>query len=118
MDWSGHQNVVSPPLPQGVCSQMVPTHKSSCCFVGNDLVDFCDIDSYFRVSASRILLAASVTGTLYRLTEVLFGKRHIKPPSRRYHSVFACPYDMEITDVDEKQDLHDRCLRTWRLVSF
>ena len=118
MGWSSYQNVVPPPLSQGVCGHVVPTHNSSCCYVSNDLVDFCHIDSYSRVSASRILLAASVTATLYRLTEVLLGKRHIKPPSRRCHPVFAYPYDMEITDVDEKQNLFDRYLRTWRLVSF
>ena len=97
---------------------MVHARYSDCCNLGHDLVYICHIHRYFRVSAGRILLATFIAAALRRLTEVLLGKRHIEPSSRRDNPVSTYSHDMETTNVDEKQDLFDMCLCTWCLVSL
>lgn len=118
MGWSSYQNVIPPALSKSVRGQVVHAHNFSCCRIRHDLVYICYILRYFRMSAGRIVLAASSPAALHRLPEVLLGKRYIKPSSRRYNPLSAYPYDMETTNVHEKQDLFDRCLCTWCLVSF
>ena len=118
MGWSSYQNVVPPPLSKNFRVQMVHARYSDCCNVGDDLVYICNIDRYFRVSAHRILLAASIAAALRRLTKVLLGKRHIEPSARCDNPVSTYTYDMETTNVDEKQNLSDMCLCAWCLVSL
>ena len=43
------------------------------------------INGNLRLPASRIVLAASSTAALHRITEVLLGKRHIEPSPRRHN---------------------------------
>ena len=118
MGWSSYQNVVPPSLSKNFRGQMVHARFSDCCNVGDDLVYMCHIDRDFRVSTRRILLATSIAAALRRLTEVLLGKRHIEPSARCDNPVSTYTYDMETTNVDEKQDLSDMCLCAWCLVSL
>lgn len=69
-----------------------------------------------RVPTGWIVLAASFTAALRRLTEVLLGKWHFQPSPGRHYPVPTYTYDMETTNVKKKQDFFDRCLRSWCLV--
>ena len=97
---------------------MVYAHNLSSWRIGHGLVPLGHIHRHLRVSASRIILAASAAAALYRLPEVLLGKWNIKPPFGRHHSVSASTHDMATTHVDKEEDNFDWRLRPRRFVSF
>ena len=110
MGWSSYQNVVSPPLSKNLRGQMVHAFTL---IVATLVMIWCisfTLTVIFRVPAGRILLATSIAAALRRLTEVLLGEWYIRPPSRCENPVSAHSYDMEATNVDEKQDLSNMCL--------
>ena len=96
MGWSGYQDVVPPTLSKSVRGTVVHAYDSSRYYVGLHLVDICYVHRYFRMSAGWVLLEASVTAPLHRLTEALLGKRHIQSPSRRHYYLSPYSYDVEI----------------------
>lgn len=95
---------------------MVPAYNPRRRYACYHLVGVGYINGNLRVPASRIVLAASSTAALHRLTEVLLGKRHIEPSPRRHNPVPTYSYDMETKNAKEKQDLFDRGLCPWCFV--
>ncbi len=73
LGWPSYQDVIPPPLPKSVYRPVVHAHNCGCCCIGHHMVYIRHFHSDFRMSAGRIVLAASSTAALYRLTEVLLG---------------------------------------------